>query len=166
MAQVEFVETPSRLAGGWRIGTQPHSRARACARCGNDNTPNGKLGVEAPPERTSSPLAPLSPPYPAPFKALLLQAPGTLFGPLSLAIDIFVHLTFCSASGFPHTVALSRACASRQCRPCRVTRLRAYHPRTRRGAPARMRRTECAQDAEADVFVLVDLDLVCLFNMR
>ena len=82
MAEVEFVETLERLAGGWRIGTQPHSRARARTRRGNDNTPNGKLTIEAPPERTSSPLAPSSIPSPAPVKALLLQAPGTLFGPL------------------------------------------------------------------------------------
>ena len=27
MARVEFVKTLERLAGGWRIGTQPHSRA-------------------------------------------------------------------------------------------------------------------------------------------
>ena len=79
MAQVEFVETLERLAGGWRIGTQPHSRARARARRGNNNTSNGKLAIEAPPERTSSPLAP----SPAPVKALLLQAPGTLFDPLT-----------------------------------------------------------------------------------
>jgi len=80
MAQVEFVETLERLGGGWRIGIQPHSRARAHARRGNNNTPNGKLAIEAPPERASSPLAP---PSPAPVKALLLQAPGTLFDPLS-----------------------------------------------------------------------------------
>ena len=83
MAQVEFVETLERLAGGWRIGTQPHSRARARARRGNNNTLNGKLAIEAPPKRTSSPLAPSSPPSPAPVKALLFQAPGTLFDPLS-----------------------------------------------------------------------------------
>ena len=84
MAQVEFVETLERLAGGWRIGTQPHSRARTRARRGNNNTFNRKLAIEAPPERTPSALAsPSSPPSPAPVKALLLQAPGTLFDPLS-----------------------------------------------------------------------------------
>jgi len=57
MAQVEFVGTLERLAGGWCNGTQPHSRGR-----GNNNPPNGKLAIEAPPERTSSPLALSSPP--------------------------------------------------------------------------------------------------------
>jgi len=84
MAEVEFVEMLERPAGGWRIGTQPHSRARARTRRRNDNTPDGKLTIEAPPgpERNSSPLAPSSIPSPAPVKALLLQAPGTLFDPL------------------------------------------------------------------------------------
>jgi hypothetical protein len=76
MAQVEFVETLERLAGGWRVGTQPHSRARARARRGYTHAPNGKLAIEAPPERASSPLSP------APVKTLLLGAPGTLFDPL------------------------------------------------------------------------------------
>jgi hypothetical protein len=48
MAQIVFVETLERLAGGWRIGTQPHSRARTRARRRNNNTPNAKLAIETP----------------------------------------------------------------------------------------------------------------------
>ena len=51
MAQAEFVETLERLAGGWRVGVQPHARARARARSrGNAHGhANGKLAIEPPP---------------------------------------------------------------------------------------------------------------------
>jgi len=160
MAQVEFVETLERLAGGWRIGTQPHSRARARARRGNNNTPNGKLAIEAPPERTSSPLAPSSPSSLAPCQSASPPSAWDIVRP-AFAIDVFICLTFCSGSGTPHTVALSRTCASWQYRPWRVTRLRAYRPRTHRRAPAGTRRTECAREAEALVSDLVCLSSAC-----
>lgn len=79
MAQVEFIETLERLAGGWRLGVQPHSRAGAC---GTNGHSNGKLAIELPPTPTSSLLAPPSPP--APVAAPILAVPGpTLFDPLS-----------------------------------------------------------------------------------
>jgi hypothetical protein len=82
MAQVEFVETLERLAGGWRVGVQPHSRART--RHGNGNAHNGKLAIEAPPVRSPSPLAPSPPPSPTPIEATLHpeSANETLFDPL------------------------------------------------------------------------------------
>ncbi|TFY59393.1 hypothetical protein EVG20_g7809 [Dentipellis fragilis] len=40
MSQAEFVEVLERLAGGWRVGVEPHSRMRPT---------NGKLAIEAPP---------------------------------------------------------------------------------------------------------------------
>ena len=48
MAQIVFVETLERLAGGWRIGTQPHSRARTRARRRNNNTPNASKPLRHP----------------------------------------------------------------------------------------------------------------------
>ncbi|KAI0275437.1 hypothetical protein BC834DRAFT_852860 [Gloeopeniophorella convolvens] len=47
MAQAEFIETLERLAGGWRLGVQPHARARRGAA-----SSNGKLAIEAPPPPT------------------------------------------------------------------------------------------------------------------
>ena len=61
MAQAEFVETLERLAGGWRVGVQPHARARA--RSAHTNTQghghghaNGKLAIEPPPLPSPSPI--------------------------------------------------------------------------------------------------------------
>ena len=81
MAQVEFIETLERLAGGWRTGVQPHSRVYAN---GHGRGCNGKLAIEAPPTPTSSlPSPPLSP-APAPVTAPNLTVPGSsLFDPLS-----------------------------------------------------------------------------------
>lgn len=77
MAQVEFIETLERLAGGWRLGVQPHSRARAHGANGHSNGYNGKLAIEPPPVPTSPP----SPPTPG--AAPILTVPGsTLFDPL------------------------------------------------------------------------------------
>ena len=84
MAQVEFIETLERLAGGWRLGVQPHSRVHACGTNGHSNGYNGKLAIEPPP--------PPSPP--APVTAPILTVPGsTLFDPLSPSTSL-------SASGF------------------------------------------------------------------
>ena len=85
MAQVEFVETLERLAGGWRVGVQPHSRTRARSGNGNGRAHNGKLAIEAPPVRSSSPLVPSRPPSPAPVEATLYpeSGTGTPFDPLS-----------------------------------------------------------------------------------
>lgn len=54
MAQAEFVETLERLAGGWRVGVQPHARARARSahahtRGHGHGHANGKLAIEPPP---------------------------------------------------------------------------------------------------------------------
>jgi hypothetical protein len=79
MAQVEFIEALERLAGGWRIGVQPHSRARARGGNGHGHGYNGKLAIEAPPTLAFSP----SPPAPT-VAAPILTVPGsTLFDPLS-----------------------------------------------------------------------------------
>jgi hypothetical protein len=92
MAQVEFIETLERLAGGWRLGVQPHSRARAYGTNGHSNGYNGKLAIEPPPVPTSSLPAPPSPP--APVAAPILTVLGsTLFDPLSPSTSL-------SASGF------------------------------------------------------------------
>ena len=81
MAQVEFIETLERLAGGWRIGVQPHSRARARAN-GHGRGCNGKLAIEAPP--IPAPSLPSPPSSPAPVVAPILTVPGSsLFDPLS-----------------------------------------------------------------------------------
>ncbi len=40
MAQAEFIEVLERLAGGWKIGTQPHSLSAQRGKC--------RLAVEAP----------------------------------------------------------------------------------------------------------------------
>ena len=82
MAQVEFIETLERLAGGWRLGVQPHSRARASGMNGHSIGYNGKFAIEPPPAPTSSLSAPPSPP--ASVVAPILTVPGsTLFDPLS-----------------------------------------------------------------------------------
>ena len=92
MAQVEFIETLERLAGGWRQGVQPHSRASECGTNGHGNRNNGKLAIEPPPAPTSSILSPPSPPAPVP--APILTVPGsTLFDPLEPSTSL-------SASGF------------------------------------------------------------------
>ena len=92
MAQVEFIETLERLAGGWRVGVQPHSRARAYGANGHSTGYNGKLAIEPPPAPTSSLLVPPSPP--APVAAPILTVPGsTLFDSLSPSTSL-------SASGF------------------------------------------------------------------
>jgi hypothetical protein len=95
MAQVEFIETLDRLAGGWRLGVQPHSRARACGTNGHSNGYNGKLAIEPPPAPTSS--LPAAPSPPAPVAAPILTVPGsTLFDPLSPSTSLSASV---SASG-------------------------------------------------------------------
>lgn len=81
MAQVEFIETLERLAGGWSAGVQPHSRV--CANNGHGRGCNGKLAIEAPPTPTSSLPSPPSSPAPAPVAAPNLTVSGSsLFDPL------------------------------------------------------------------------------------
>jgi hypothetical protein len=84
MAQVEFVETLERLAGGWRVGVQPHSHARARSGNGNSRANNGKLAIEAPPVRSLSPLVSSRPPSPPPVEVTLHPESGigTPFDPL------------------------------------------------------------------------------------
>ena len=48
----------------------------------------------------------------------------------------------------------------------RVTQLHVYHPHTCRRVPAFTHQTKCAWETEADVFALINLDLVCLLCMR
>ena len=156
MAQVEFVGTFERLAGSWRIGSQPHSRARARPLRENNNTPNGKPAIEAPPERTSSPL----PPSPVPVKALLLQAPGTLLDPLSLSTSSSAShsaLVWVPPTPLPSPApTLYRNIDPGESLDCARIIL----------APIAECGTECAREAEAHVVALVALDLVCLFRMR
>ncbi|KAH9958962.1 hypothetical protein BC827DRAFT_1135422 [Russula dissimulans] len=83
MAQVEFVETLERLAGGWRVGVQPHSRARARARQGYGHTRNGKVAIEPPPVCPSSPPTPLSSSVPTSVQAPIFPDPGAFLDPLS-----------------------------------------------------------------------------------
>ena len=71
MAQAEFVETLERLAGGWRVGVQPHARARH----GNAHA-NGKLAIEPPPP-PPSPLPPIETHIPIPTAFLDPLAPST-----------------------------------------------------------------------------------------
>jgi hypothetical protein len=44
-AQVEFMETPERLAGGWPIGVRPHSHGRAHVQHGNGNAHDEKFFI-------------------------------------------------------------------------------------------------------------------------
>jgi hypothetical protein len=68
MAQAEFVETLERLAGGWRVGVQPHARARH----GPIGHANGKqLAIEPPP------LPPIEAHIPIPSAFLDPLAPST-----------------------------------------------------------------------------------------
>lgn len=69
MAQAEFVETLERLAGGWRVGVQPHARARGH---GHGHA-YGKLAIEAPPP----PLPPIETHIPIPSAFLDPLAPST-----------------------------------------------------------------------------------------
>ena len=71
MAQAEFVETLERLAGGWRVGVQPHARARH----GNAHA-NGKLAIEPPPP-PPSPLPPIETHIPITTAFLDPLAPST-----------------------------------------------------------------------------------------
>ena len=71
MAQAEFVETLERLAGGWRVGVQPHARARH----GNAHA-NGKLAIEPPPP-PPPPLPPIETHIPIPTAFLDPLAPST-----------------------------------------------------------------------------------------
>ena len=97
MAQAEFVETLERLAGGWRVGVQPHARARArSAHAGHGHGhANGKLAIEPPPPPSSSP-----PPI-----ETHLPVPGAFIDPLAPSTS--------SASGssssalMPHTLSSS-----------------------------------------------------------
>jgi hypothetical protein len=68
MAQAEFVETLERLAGGWRVGVQPHARAHAHTQ----GHANGKLAIEPPP-----------PPSPPPIVETHLTVPGASIDPLA-----------------------------------------------------------------------------------
>ena len=74
MAQAEFVETLERLAGGWRVGVQPHARARH----GSNTHANGKLAIEPPPPSPPSlPLPPIETHIPIPTAFLDPLAPST-----------------------------------------------------------------------------------------
>ncbi len=73
MAQAEFVETLERLAGGWRVGVQPHARARARSAQGHGHGhANGKLAIEPPP----------LPPPPPPME-MNIPTPGVFIDPLA-----------------------------------------------------------------------------------
>lgn len=86
MAQVEFIETLERLAGGWHLGVQPHSRAGACRTNCHSNGYNEKLAIEPPPMPTSSLPAPH---FPLAVAAPILTVPGsTLFDPLSASTSL------------------------------------------------------------------------------
>ncbi|KAH9020426.1 hypothetical protein EDB84DRAFT_1622362 [Lactarius hengduanensis] len=79
MAQAEFVETLERLAGGWRVGVQPHARARYAHAHGHSNGhANGKLAIEAPPLPSPPPME-TNTPVPDTFIDPL--APSTSSGP-------------------------------------------------------------------------------------
>ena len=112
MAQVEFIETLERLAGGWRLGVQPHSRARARGTNGHSSGYNGKLAIEPPPAPTSYLPAPPSPP--ALVAAPALTVPGsTLFDPLSPSTSLSASGSASgSASASTSTSALALALAA------------------------------------------------------
>ena len=94
MAQAEFVETLERLAGGWRVGVQPHSRARTYG-----HTNHGKLAIEPPPATPSPP--PLPP-------VVAVQAPV----PVPAAfLDPLEPSTSTSASGYASTSTSTPALA-------------------------------------------------------
>jgi hypothetical protein len=79
MAQAEFVETLERLAGGWRVGVQPHARARARSRGGSSAAhghANGKLAIEPPPLPPSLPPIETHIPMPSAFLDLDPLAPS------------------------------------------------------------------------------------------
>lgn len=50
MAQAEFIEVLERLAGGWKLGIQPHSLSRLRSK--------GRLAIEAPPAPVKPPVSP------------------------------------------------------------------------------------------------------------
>ena len=107
MAQVEFIETLERLAGGWHIGVQPHSRARARAENGHGHGYNGKLAIEAPPTPPSSLLTLPSPAAPSSVASPILTDSGsTLFDPLSPSTSLSA-LGSASASASTSTSALT-----------------------------------------------------------
>jgi hypothetical protein len=111
MAQVEFIETLERLAGGWRLGVQPHSRARARGTNGHSNGYNGKLAIEPPPTPTSPP-APPSPPTPVAAPTLTVSG-STLFDPLSPSTSLSASGSASgSASASTSTSALALALAA------------------------------------------------------
>ncbi|KAI0290534.1 hypothetical protein B0F90DRAFT_1785233 [Multifurca ochricompacta] len=103
MAQAEFVETLERLAGGWRVGVQPHSRARTGQGLSHAN---GKLAIEPSPLPSLPPPRPppsgsRSSPPPSPLFVTTVQSPipmsnGALFDPLAPSTSSFV---FGSGSG-------------------------------------------------------------------
>jgi hypothetical protein len=78
MAQVEFVETLERLAGGWHIGAQPHSHTRARAENGHGHGYNGKLTIEAPPTPPLSLLTLPSPAAPSSVASPILTDSGSM----------------------------------------------------------------------------------------
>jgi hypothetical protein len=94
MAQAEFVETLERLAGGWLVGVQPHSRARG--RANHSLVSNGKLAIEPPP--------PVSPPASPPIVAVPAPLPvqGTF-------LDSLEPSASSSASGSTSASALALA---------------------------------------------------------
>ncbi|KAH9980606.1 hypothetical protein BJV74DRAFT_855962 [Russula compacta] len=115
MAQAEFVETLERLAGGWRIGVQPHSRVRARAGHGNGHVRSGKLAIEPPPPPPSSYSPPPSPSTArAPIEAPILPAPAVWLDPLSPSTS-----SSATASGSASTpaLALMPPASSRQATP-------------------------------------------------
>ncbi|KAI9432079.1 hypothetical protein H4582DRAFT_1127206 [Lactarius indigo] len=80
MAQAEFVETLERLAGGWRVGVQPHARARYAHAHGHSHNghANGKLAIEAPPLPSPPPVETITP-----IRGVFIDplAPSTSSGP-------------------------------------------------------------------------------------
>jgi len=110
MAQVEFIETLERLAGGWRLGVQPHSRARARERQGYGHARNGKLAIEPPPVRPPSPPTPFSP---APVQVPIFPDPGALVeDSLSASSSLFA-----SGSASTSTLTLVPPIPSREATP-------------------------------------------------
>ncbi|KAI9510763.1 hypothetical protein F5148DRAFT_976267 [Russula earlei] len=116
MAQVEFVETLERLAGGWRVGVQPHSRART--RMGHGLAQNGKLAIESPPPPPSHPRIPLPTPVPAPVEPSVFPDHGALLDPHSPSPSFSV-----SDSASTSTLALMPPTSSRRATPSPVSAL-------------------------------------------
>ncbi|KAH9914619.1 uncharacterized protein BXZ73DRAFT_54801 [Epithele typhae] len=110
MSQAEFIEILERLAGGWRNGIQPHSRARARAR-GNTlaiegPAPPSPLSSQSP---STSQLAPRMPTPPTPDETGwdAEGRPGPSFSTHSLAASLGVNGSS-SSSKVPRPSSSSR----------------------------------------------------------